>query len=50
MQKIGMVNEGYLRDHVKHRGQYVDLNTYGLLNADLVQPPLTHVEIQQKVI
>jgi [ribosomal protein S5]-alanine N-acetyltransferase len=45
MQKIGMKEEGFLRQHVKHHGHYEDLHLYGFLQADLVQPPLTPVEI-----
>jgi [ribosomal protein S5]-alanine N-acetyltransferase len=45
MQKIGMKEEGYLRQHVKHHGHHEDLHIYGLLLTDLVKPPLTPVEI-----
>jgi len=45
MQKIGMKEEGYLRQHVKHNGHYEDLHLYGFLQTDLVQPPVTPVEI-----
>ncbi|MFZ4705660.1 MAG: GNAT family N-acetyltransferase [Bacteroidales bacterium] len=45
MQKIGMKEEGYLRQHVKHLGNFKDLHLYGLLHTDLVQPAFTHVEI-----
>ncbi len=32
MQKIGMVQEGILKDHVKKDGEYVDLIYYGIIN------------------
>jgi RimJ/RimL family protein N-acetyltransferase len=45
MQKIGMKEEGYLRQHVKHHGHYEDLHQYGFLKTELVQPPITPVDI-----
>ena len=45
MQKIGMKEEGFLREHVKHHGHHMDLRQYGLLLTDLVIPPVTPVEI-----
>jgi [ribosomal protein S5]-alanine N-acetyltransferase len=45
MQKIGMKEEGFLREHVKHQGRHLDLCRYGLLLTDLVIPPVTPVEI-----
>lgn len=34
MQKIGMKYEGTLREHVWHRGRFVDLIYYGLLRSE----------------
>ena len=34
MQKIGMVREGHLRQHVKKWGQYEDIIAYGILKSD----------------
>ncbi len=34
MQKLGMIHEGTLREHVLHWGQYEDLEYYGLLESD----------------
>jgi len=49
MQKIGMKHEGYMREHVKHHGLYINLQLYGLLYQDLVQPPLTNIEIHHQI-
>lgn len=32
MQKIGMVQEGVLKDHVVKDGRYEDLICYGIIN------------------
>lgn len=37
MEKLGMVREGLLRQHVKKWGQYEDVVTYGLLRQDWLQ-------------
>lgn len=48
MQKLGMLHEGFLREHVKHFGQYSNLHLYGLLREDLVRVPGTKVEIHHQ--
>jgi [ribosomal protein S5]-alanine N-acetyltransferase len=48
MEKIGMKEEGFLREHVKHNGNHLNLHQYGLLQVDLVNPPITPVEILTK--
>lgn len=34
MEKVGMKQEGYLKEHVRHWGEYKDLFIYGILNKD----------------
>ena len=48
MQKIGMVHEGFLREHVKHQGHYINLHLYGFLRGDLVRVPITNIEIHHQ--
>lgn len=36
MQKLGMKHEASFRQHVKHRGEYKDLFTYGILKEEFV--------------
>ena len=49
MQKIGMIHEGFLREHIKHQGHYINLHQFGLLHTDLVQPPITNIEVHHQV-
>ncbi len=37
LQKLGMAHEGSLRQHVYHRGQFEDLEEYGLLKQDFMR-------------
>jgi ribosomal-protein-alanine N-acetyltransferase len=37
MQKLGMKHEGCLRQHIKKWGEFIDLETYGILKADFDQ-------------
>lgn len=46
MQKIGMKHEGFLREHVKHQGHFIDLHLYGIIQNELIQPPITNIDIQ----
>jgi len=34
LEKIGMVEEGHLREHVRHWGEYKDLYLYGIVNPE----------------
>lgn len=36
MRKAGMEKEGYLREHVRHWGEYKDLLLYGILNTNKI--------------
>jgi len=37
MQKIGMRHEGHLRQHVKKWGEFLDVETYGILHSEFVR-------------
>jgi len=38
MQKVGMRHEGRLRQHVKKWGEFFDVEAYGILRSELVEP------------
>jgi RimJ/RimL family protein N-acetyltransferase len=42
LQKLGMAHEGSLRQHVYHRGEFEDLEEYGLLKQDFTSNPSPH--------
>jgi len=38
MQKIGMLHEGRLRQHVKKWGEFLDVEVYGILRSEFLTP------------